>query len=251
MDALLRLLSGLLNFLRFCGQSIRAQFSGLPDRQQFVTQAIDAGNGSLLLLTMLTVFAGLNLSVQSYGAFIRIGAQDMLGMFASVGGVRELFPVMAAVVGGARIGANIAASLANMKISEQIEALEVMGVDPMRYLVAPRIWAVTITLPLLCGYCNIIGLASSYVGAVYQLGLDPGSFIDQVREGVDIFDLAAGIVKGTVMGWVVAIIACFHGYTTDKRDGAEGVGIATNLAIVNGAVMCIILNLVLSWIMYG
>ncbi len=239
------------DFVEFSLRAIRAQFTSIPPREVFVPQAVDAGFGSLALLTMLTIFAGLNLAVQSYGSFVRMGAQDMLGMFAGIGGVRELFPVMAAVVGGARIGANLAASLANMKISEQIEALEVMGVDPIRYLVAPRIWAVTITLPLLCAYCNVVGLGASYVAAVYQLGNDPGTFLSQVAEHVHGFDLLAGMIKGTIMGWGVALIACFQGYSIQKKDGADGVGIATNLAIVNGAVFCIVSNLLMSWMMYG
>lgn len=241
----------LLDFFRFAAQALRAQFFSIPPRDVLVPQAVDAGFGSLALLTVLTTFAGLNLAVQSYGSFLRLGAEEMLGMFTGIGGVRELFPVMAAVVGGARIGANLAASLANMRISEQIEALEVMGVDPMRYLVAPRIWAVVITLPLICGYCNVVGITASYVASVYQLGLDPGTFVLQIKEQVSAYDLGAGMLKGLLMGWGVALIACFHGYRTDKRDGAEGVGIATNLAIVHGAVACIVSNLFLSWIMYG
>jgi phospholipid/cholesterol/gamma-HCH transport system permease protein len=239
------------DFSAFVARAVRAQCTSIPPREVFIPQFVDAGYGSLMLLTILTFFAGLNLAVQSFGPFSRIGAQDMLGMFAGIGGVRELFPVMAAVVGGARIGANVAASLANMKISEQIEALEVMGVDPIRYLVVPRIWAVTLALPLLCGYCNVIGLASAYGGAVYQLGNDPGTFVHQVMEQVSAFDLAAGMIKGVFMGWGVGLISCFHGYSIQKRDGAEGVGIATNLAIVNGAVFCIVTNLLMSWIMYG
>ncbi|KIG11868.1 ABC-type transport system involved in resistance to organic solvents, permease component [Enhygromyxa salina] len=239
------------DFVRFIGLALRIQFTRLPPRDVLVTQLVDAGWGSLALLTVLTLFAGLNLSVQSYGSFERFGGQDLLGMFAGVGGVRELYPVMAAVVCGARIGANLAASLANMRISEQIEALEVMAVDPVHYLVAPRLWAVTLALPLLCGYADVIGLAASYAGAVWQLGLDPGSFISQVQDAVRLADIGTGLLKGLIMGWLVAVISCFHGYTVAKRDGAEGVGIATNLAIVHGAVMCIVVNLILSWLIYG
>jgi len=241
----------LIEFARFTLLALRVQFTTIPPREILVSQTVDAGWGSLGLLTMLTIFAGLNLSVQSYGSFERFGGQDLLGMFAGIGGVRELYPVMAAVVCGARIGANLAASLANMKISEQIEALEVMAVDPMRYLVAPRLWAVTISLPLLCGYADVIELGASYAGAVWQLGLDGGSFITQVQEQVRLEDLLTGMFKGLIMGWLIAVISCFHGYTVAKRDGAEGVGIATNLAIVHGAVMCIVVNLLLSWLIYG
>src|SRR5690606_3679279 len=227
-----------VDFVRFVGLALRIQFTRLPPRDVFVTQFVDAGWGSLSLLTMLTIFAGLNLSVQSYGSFERFGGQDLLGMFAGIGGVRELYPVMAAVVCGARIGANLAASLANMKISEQIEALEVMAVDPLQYLIAPRLWAVTLALPLLCGYADVIGLAASYGGAVWQLGLDPGSFIAQVQEHVGLADTGTGLFKGLIVDCMVAIISCYHGYSVAKRDGAEGVGFATNLAIVNGTVTC-------------
>ena len=251
MDALEAKFKRFVEFVRFVGLALRIQFTRVPPRDVLITQLVDAGWGSLSLLTMLTVFAGLNLSVQSYGSFERFGGQDLLGMFASVGGVRELYPVMAAVVCGARIGANLAASLANMRISEQIEALEVMAVDPLAYLISPRLWAVTLALPLLCGYAIVVGLAASYAGAVWQLDLDSGSFIAQVHEHVRLVDLGAGLFKGLIMGWLVAVISCFHGYNAAKRDGAEGVGIATNLAIVHGAVMCIVVNLFLSWLIYG
>jgi phospholipid/cholesterol/gamma-HCH transport system permease protein len=238
-------------FLHFVRQALGAQFGRLPALDQLVVHAYRAGVGSVGLLTMLTVFAGLNLSVQSYATFERFGGQDFLGMFAGIGGVRELYPVMAAVVCGARIGANLAAALANMKISEQVEALEVMSVDPMRRLVAPRLWAVTLALPLLCGYADVIGIGASYVGAVYQLGLDGGTFMSQLEQFVNLSDLLVGMVKGLAFGWLVALIACFHGYRAAKKDGAEGVGVATNRAIVHGAVMCIVLNLVISWLLYG
>ena len=238
-------------FLLFARRAVVAQFSQVPPLGRLVQQAYQAGVGSVALLTMFIVFAGLNLSVQSYATFERFGGQDFLGMFAGIGGVRELYPVMAAVVCGARIGANLAAALANMKISEQVEALEVMSVDPMRHLVAPRLWAVTLALPILCGYANVIGIGASYVGAVWQLGLDGGTFRSQLGEFVHLSDLAVGMLKGLIFGWLVALIATFHGYRALKKEGAEGVGVATNRAIVHGAVMCILLNLFISWALYG
>lgn len=238
-------------FLVFARYAVVAQFSGFPDRRILAQQLYTAGVGSMGLLTVLTIFAGLNLSVQSYSTFQRFGGQDFLGMFAGIGGVRELYPVMAAIICGARIGANLAAALANMKISEQVEALEVMSVDPMKFLVAPRLWAVTLALPLLCGYANVVGIAGSYYGAVHQLGLDGGTFVSQLRQFVHLNDLLVGVGKGLIFGWLVALVACFHGYRAAKKEGAEGVGIATNRAIVHGAVLCIVLNLVLSWLIYG
>lgn len=241
----------LLEFLRFARRALAAQLTQWPPLGALVQHTYQAGVGSVGLLTVLTLFAGLNLSVQSYATFERFGGQDFLGMFAGIGGVRELYPVMAAVVCGARIGANLAAALANMKISEQVEALEVMSVDPMRHLVAPRLWAVTLALPILCGYANVIGIGSSYLGAVFQLGLDGGTFVSQLHEFVGLADLGVGMLKGLIFGWLVALIATFHGYRAAKKEGAEGVGVATNRAIVHGAVMCIVLNLVISWLLYG
>lgn len=241
----------LFEFLLFARHALAAQLTRIPPLDQLVIHTYRAGVGSVALLTMLTVFAGLNLSVQSYATFERFGGQDFLGMFAGIGGVRELYPVMAAVVCGARIGADIAAALANMKISEQVEALEVMSVDPMRRLIAPRLWAVTLALPLLCGYADVVGIGASYVGAVYQLGLDGGTFMNQLHQFVGVQDLLVGMGKGLVFGWLVALIACFHGSRAAKKEGAEGVGVATNRAIVHGAVMCIVLNLVISWLLYG
>mgnify|MGYP002777765313 CR=1 FL=1 len=239
-----------MRFLDFVQRALVAQFRGLPPRDEFVKHALDAGLGSVPLLTLLTVFAGMNLSVQAYGTFVRFGGQDLLGLFCGVGGIRELYPVMAAVICGARIGANLAASLANMQISEQVEALEVMAVDPMRQLVAPRLWAVTLMLPLLCAYADAIGLMASYWAAVEQMGVDGGAFMQQVRDIVRLQDLMAGVFKGVVFGWLVAIVSCYHGYRALKRDGAEGVGVATNRAIVHSAVLCIVLNMVLSALMY-
>lgn len=239
-----------MRFDRFVRHALRAQFQGLPPRDEFMRHAIDAGVGSIALLTLLTVFSGMNLAVQAFGTFSRFGGQEMLGLFCGVGGIRELYPVMAAIVCGARIGATLAASLANMQISEQVEALEVMGIDPMRRLIAPRLWAVTLMLPLLCAYADAVGIVSSYVASVYQLGINGGVFISQVRDIVRFEDLAAGVLKGVIFGWLVAIVACYHGYRAAKRDGAEGVGIATNRAIVHAAVLCIVINMLLSALMY-
>lgn len=244
-------MSTLVEFLRFAARAFVAQFSQIPPLRPLAVHTYQAGVGSVGLLTVLILFAGLNLSVQSYATFERFGGQDFLGMFAGIGGVRELYPVMAAVICGARIGANLAAALANMKISEQVEALEVMSVDPMRHLIAPRLWAVTLALPILCGYANVIGIGASYVGAVHQLGLDGGTFRSQLHEFVGLVDLSVGMFKGLLFGWLVALIATFHGYRAAKKEGAEGVGVATNRAIVHGAVVCIVLNLVISWLLYG
>lgn len=240
-----------MSFFWFVRHALVAQFTRIPPPDQFARHAVEAGVGSLGLLTLLIVFAGMSLSIQGYGAFSRFGGQSFLGLFCGIGGIRELYPVMAAVVCGARIGANLAASLANMQISEQVEALEVMAIDPLNYLVAPRLWAVTLAMPLLCAYADVVGLTASYVAAVHQMGVDGGNFMAQLRQIVGWQDLAVGLFKGVIFGWLVAIVACYHGYRAAKREGAEGVGVATNRAIVHSAVLCIVLNMILSAILYA
>jgi len=126
-----------------------------------------------------------------------------------------------------------------------------MGIDPMRRLIAPRLWAVTLMLPLLCAYADAVGICASYFSAVHQMGINEGVFISQVKEIVTLTDLFAGVVKGVIFGWLVALVSCYHGFRALKRDGAEGVGIATNRAIVHGAVLCIVLNMFLSALMYA
>ena len=240
-----------MSFFWVVRHALAAQLSRPPPAAPFLRHAVDAGVGSMALLTLLIFFAGMGLAVQGYAAFHRFGGQEFLGLFCGIGGVRELFPVMAAVICGARIGANLAASLANMQISEQVEALEVMGIDPMHYLVAPRLWAAVLAMPLLCAYADVVGLGASYLAAVHQMGVDAGTFVSQLRGIIRWQDLAVGVGKGLVFGWLVAIVACYHGYRAAKREGAAGVGVATNRAIVHAAVLCIVLNMILSAILYA
>ena len=243
-------LETLADFLQFVRRAARVQFLRVPPRAQFLEQAVQSGVGSMGLVTVLILFGAMGLTVQGFTSFQRVGGQSVLGAFVGIGGVRELYPVLTGVIVGARVGANFAASLANRQISEQVEALEVMGIDPFHYLVAPRLWALTLTLPLLCAYAIFVGLAASYFAAVHQLGMNSGNFLNQLSQFVGFSDLAAGVLKGVVFGWLVAVIACFFGYRSRKRDGAEGVGIATNKAIVLSSVTCIVVNMFISAIMY-
>lgn len=241
----------LLDWMHFVGLALRTQLRSRPWSEQSLTHAWSAGVGSLPLVLVLAVFSGLTLVITGENSFRRFGAQDLLGVFAAVGGVRELFPVICAVVCGAKISASFAASLANMKVGEQVDALEVMGVDPVHYLIAPRLWAALWTMPILVLVANAVGLAASYAGAVYQLGVDPGSYWDQLSTHVGAYDLAVGILKGASMGWLIALVACREGYRISASMGAIGVGQATNRAIVSACLACILLNLLLSAMLYG
>lgn len=236
--------------LAFFGHALLAQLRSRPWSAQSLSHAWSAGVGSLPLVVVLAVFSGLTLVVTGENSFRRFGAQDLLGVFAAVGGVRELFPVICAVVCGAKISASFAASLANMRVGQQVDALEVMGVDPVHYLIAPRLWAALWTMPVLVLFANAVGLAASYFGAVVQLGVDPGSYWDQLATHVTGYDLGVGLIKGAIMGWIIALVACHEGYRVSGSLGALGVGQATNRAIVSACLACILLNLFLSAMLY-
>lgn len=234
----------------FFADAVLAQIQSRPWSRESLAHAHATGVGSLPLVVVLAIFSGLTLVVTGENSFRRFGAQDLLGVFAAVGGVRELFPVICAVVCGAKISAQFAASLANMRVGEQIDALEVMGVDTAHYLIAPRLWAALWTMPILVLSANFVGLISSYLGAVHQLGVDPGSYWEQLRSHVRAYDLGVGILKGASMGWVIAFVACYQGFRVSSSMGALGVGQATNRAIVLSCLACIVLNLCLSAMLY-
>lgn len=236
--------------LSFLLRALGAQMHSPPWSQQSQRYAQSAGVGSLALVLVLATFSGLTLVVTGQDSFRRFGAQDLLGVFAAVGGVRELFPVICAVVCGAKISAQFAASLASMRVGEQVDALEVMGVDPVRYLIAPRVWAAFWTMPVLVLLADFVGLCASYVGAVHQLGVDPGSYWEQLRTHVTLYDLLVGVIKGALMGWLIALVACHQGYRVSRSQGPVGVGQATNRAIVWASLACIVLNLMLSAVLY-
>lgn len=241
----------LLVFLRFARDVTLMQLTSWPRWIAVIEHAYESTVGSLALVTVLSIFAGLNLSVQAYDTFARFGGQSFIGMFAGVGGLRELFPVMAAVICGARIGAHVTSTLAAMRIGQQIDALDVMSVDTIDYLVVPRQWALIITMPWLCAYATFVGLGASYVQSVHVLGLDPGAFWSQLATVVTLRDLWIGPAKGLLFGWFVAQISCFHGYMAHTASTDDPVGTATNRSIVHSTVACIGLNLLVSWWLYG
>ena len=178
--------------------------------------------------------------MQSYEAFERFGGQDMLGTFAAIGGVRELYPVLAALICGSKIGAKVAASLANMRISEQIEALEVMAVDPMHRLIAPRMWAVTLAMPLLCVYADCIGTGGLVLRGGLSTRLGWGELHDAAPRAGRVERPGCWLAQRIGNGLGGGLGRLLSRYTIAKRDGAEREsGVATNLAIVKGAVLCI------------
>jgi phospholipid/cholesterol/gamma-HCH transport system permease protein len=215
--------------------------------RQFVASMDFVGVESIFIVSLTGVFTGMVFALQTVYGFRRFGAEGMVGGVVALSLAREISPVFAALMVTSRAGSAMAAELGNMRVTEQIDAIATMGVSPIQYLVVPRIVAAVIVLPCLCILFTIIGMIGAYLIAVGLLAVDPGIFVDRIRQLVEPRDLWMGIVKSLVNGFIIALISCKQGFYA--TGGAKGVGIATTRAVVQSAVSILIANYVITSIM--
>ena len=192
------------------------------------------GAGSTFIVALVGVFTGMAFTVSTIVGFRQFSAEGMVGGVVALALARELAPVLASVVVTARAGSTIAAELGNMRVTEQIDAITTMGVNPIQYLVAPRVVAATLMLPLLAVCFGVAGMGGAYVVAVWWQGIDPGVFVDKIRTFVQMSDLRMLGVKSTAFGFIVSTICCKKGFYASG--GARGVGEATAKAVVTSIV---------------
>jgi phospholipid/cholesterol/gamma-HCH transport system permease protein len=205
------------------------------------------GVRSLGLTAIMAGFAGMVLAFQFGYGLERFGAKLYIGQTTVTALVRELGPVLTALVAGGRIGAGIAAELGGMAVTEQVDAVQALGADPLERLVAPRLWATTIALPLLCVCADIIGYFGGLVIAWAQYGVPPGLYINGVFEFVTISDFTSGLFKSLVFGFAIGAISCASGLRA--HGGTEGVGRATTRAVVASALTVLAADFVLTKLM--
>jgi phospholipid/cholesterol/gamma-HCH transport system permease protein len=214
-----------------------------------MVQAWSIGIRSLPILVIIGGFVGTNLAIQGYLAFHPIGGERMVGMFVALAGIRELAPIIAASMVAAKAGTEMASQLAVMRIQEQIDALEVMAVDPLWYLITPRLLGIVLVMPALTTISTFVMVGAAYTVSVYQLGLASADFIEFARQGMAPMDLVWCNLKALIFGVVICLVSCFNGFSS--RPGPEGVGQATNSAVVTSAVVCVVLNYFISELVYG
>src|SRR5947209_16890999 len=190
--------------------------------------------GSLFVVGLTGLFTGMVFALQLGYAFGLFNAQSLVGATVELSLARELAPIFTCIVVVARVGSAVATELGTMRVTEQIDALETMAVDPLNYLVVPRIVAAAIAAPILTMLFNAIALFGAYMIAVWAKDLSPGTFLNRLQYLVEVKDLTSGLGKSAVIGFVVTTIACFRGYKAEG--GARGVGIATTQAVVGGLV---------------
>lgn len=202
------------------------------------------GSRSLLVLAPVSVFVGMNLCVEGFIFFKKFGAQDLVGMFVAVANIRELSPLIAGLITGAKAGTQMAARIATMRITQQVDAMEVIGVNPYAYMIIPRVIAAILVMPFLVVVAYFVSTLSAYLVAVYQLGLNGDAFMNLVFANITMQDMYKGMIKGAVFGGIIATVSCYSGYTASG--GARGVGAATNLAVVRMSTAVVFFNIFLT-----
>ncbi len=214
-----------------------------------VKELFSSGVMSLIIIIVAGLFVGMVLGLQGYETLKRYGSESALGVMVALGLVRELGPVIAALLFASRAGSAMTAEIGLMKATEQISAMEMMAVNPIARIVAPRFWAGVISMPLLAALFSAVGIFGGYLVGVVQIGVDEGSFWSQMQAAVDFReDVLNGVIKSLVFGTVVTLIALFEGF--DAPPTAEGVSGATTRTVVTSSLAILMLDFVLTAIMF-
>jgi phospholipid/cholesterol/gamma-HCH transport system permease protein len=215
---------------------------------QYFKQMEFIGVKSLSVVLLTGAFTGMVSALQTNYGFSLFGAESLVGSTTTLGLFRELGPVLAALMVTARAGSAMTAEIGTMRVTEQVDALTVMGVNPFQYLVIPRIASAVIMMPMLALVFNAIGVAGAYLVGVVLLNIDKGVFMAKIADYVDLADLTTGLAKATCFGLILATVGCYKGYTTSG--GAEGVGKSTTNSVVISSVSILIADYFLTAIMY-
>ncbi len=212
-------------------------------------QFIDIGYYSLPVVGMTALFTGMVLALQSYTGFTRFNAESAIAGVVVLSVTRELSPVLAGLMVAGRVGAAIAAEIGTMRVTEQIDALKTLSVNPFQYLIAPRLIAGTLMLPILVLIGDIIGVFGGYAVAIYALDFSPGSYLSQTWDILESIDVVSGLIKAAAFGLLVSMMGCYHGYNSGR--GAQGVGQATTNAVVSASILILIFNYILTQIFFS
>lgn len=208
------------------------------------------GNYSLAIIAVSGLFVGFVLALQGYNILQRYGSAEAVGLMVALSLLRELGPVVTALLFAGRAGTSLTAEIGLMKAGEQLSAMEMMAVDPIRRIIAPRFWAGVIVVPLLTAVFNAVGIAGGWIVSVPMIGVDPGAFWSQMQGGVDVWaDLGNGVIKSVVFGTTVTFIALLQGYVA--RPTAEGVARATTRTVVTASLMVLGLDFILTAMMFS
>jgi len=206
------------------------------------------GVNSVVVVIITGVFTGMVLALQSYYGFRKFGAEGLVGTTVALSMTRELGPVLTSLMVTGRAGSAMAAELGTMRVTEQIDALIVMALNPIKYLVVPRVVASFLMLPILTIVSDFVGIVGGYLVGVKLLGINEGAFINKMVKYVDHEDIYNGLVKAAFFGIIMSVVSCYKGFYTEG--GAEGVGKSTTEAVVTSCVTILIFDYVLTSLMF-
>lgn len=233
-------------------ESVRQIFFVPKLLYKVMLQVFFIGTKSLFVIALIGIFTGMVLGLQGYYVLVKFGSVGFLGSAVSLTLIRELAPVLTAIMVTGRAGSAMAAEIGVMRITDQIDALEVMDIPSIGYLVTPRLFAALLSFPLLTAFFDVIGMFGGYLTGVILLGVNAGSYIHAIESSVVMADLIEGFTKSFVFALVVAIICCYEGYNAHRRKdsvGPEAVANATTSAVVVSSVLILITDYILTSIM--
>jgi len=216
---------------------------------KIVQQIYYIGARSTMIIMLVSFFTGMVLGLQSYHALVKFGAQGALGTLVALTLVRELGPVLTAIMIAARAGSAITAEIGIQRISEQIDALDTMRIDPLRYLISPRIAASIISFPLLTALFDLVGIIGGYVSSVLLLGANGSTYVYRVQTSMDMKDITDGFIKAIVFAVIVSTVCCYQGYFAHMRTdshGAKAVALSTTSAVVLSCVLILLADYVVT-----
>jgi phospholipid/cholesterol/gamma-HCH transport system permease protein len=220
--------------------------------QKILQQVYFIGAKSVFVICLTGAFTGMVLGIQGYYTLVKFGSEGLLGAAVALSLIREMGPVLSAIMVIARAGSAMSAEIGIMRISEQIDALTTMDIDPIRFLVSPRIVAGLISFPLLTALFDVIGIVGGYLTGSLLLGINPGIYFARVESSVVMQDVSGGFIKSIVFAIIVTLICCYEGFYTDRRRagfGAKGVSLSTTSAVVTSCVLVLISDYVLTSIL--
>ena len=241
---ILRALGEIQSYTQLSGRAVAGIFTRPVYFNEIILQMDRIGVGSLVIVTLTGFFTGAVLAIQSEGVLRTYGAVSMTGQLVALTLIRELGPVLSALMLAGRIGAGIASELGSMVVSEQISAMRALGTDPIRRLVTPRMVAMIIMLPILTLVCNAVGMMGGWLIAHTKLLISSNQFWSDAMNSLQFSDLVGTLVKPVVFGFIIAMTGCYAGLRTEG--GTEGVGKSTTLAVVSSSILVIVADFFLN-----
>ena len=226
-------------------------FSRPINLSRILEQTYFIGAKSIFVICLTGAFTGMVLGLQGYYVLVKYGSSGSLGSAVTISLIREMGPVLTAIMITARAGSAMSAEIGVMRISEQIDALSTMGVNPLRFLFSPRLAAGLLSFPILTSIFDVVGILGGFVTGSLLLGVSPGIYFSKVESSVVMSDINGGFIKSIAFAIVVITICCYRGYYTHRRNdfGAKGVGLATTSAVVQSCVLILIVDYILTSIL--